>query len=277
MARKSTTSSAGASNGHPPDSDAAQSKRLVSDTNRQATDDDAFNFNAPGYDTKTQPLPFDASLLPNGTRSLSYIGVQAFGCGFTLASCCFLTAWLLVEANALWRLPAFFACLSLFHFLEYWTTARFNGPAVRASSFLLFSNGAAYNVAHTLAAIEIIISQFTPAYKTFLASRYLIAIGAGMVVVGQAVRSIAMAQAGTNFNHTPQKTRKEGHTLVTRGIYGWLRHPSYFGFFWWALGTQVLVGNKVCFLGYLVALWNFFHRRIRGKFVSNWTEFYNED
>jgi protein-S-isoprenylcysteine O-methyltransferase len=74
-----------------------------------------------------------------------------------------------------------------------------------------------------------------------------------------------MAEAGTNFNHTPAKIKKEGHVLVTTGVYAWLRHPSYCAFFWWALGTQVLVGNKISFLGYLFVLWNFFKRRIRGE------------
>lgn len=165
----------------------------------------------------------------------------------------------------LWRLPAFFACLSLFHFLEFWTTAHFNTPGARADSFLLYSNGTAYNIAHSLATLEIILSSFTPAYQAFCVSHYSIAAGVSLVVVGQVARSVAMAQAGTNFNHTPQRVRKQGHELVTNGIYSWLRHPSYFGFFWWALGTQMLVGNKVCLLGYLLALWTFFSRRITGK------------
>lgn len=74
-----------------------------------------------------------------------------------------------------------------------------------------------------------------------------------------------MAEAGTNFNHTLAKIKREGHVLVTTGVYAWLRHPSYCAFFWWALGTQVLVGNKICFLGYLFVLWNFFKRRIKGE------------
>lgn len=74
-----------------------------------------------------------------------------------------------------------------------------------------------------------------------------------------------MAQAGTNFNHMPARTYREGHELVTRGIYSWVRHPSYFGFFYWALGTQVLVGNKVCLLGYTVVLWRFFRERIEDE------------
>ncbi|KAI4263175.1 MAG: hypothetical protein L6R42_001666 [Xanthoria sp. 1 TBL-2021] len=72
-----------------------------------------------------------------------------------------------------------------------------------------------------------------------------------------------MAQAGTNFNHLVQSKKKEGHVLVTNGIYGWLRHPSYFGFFWWGLGTQLITGNLVCLVGYAVVLWRFFSLRIK--------------
>lgn len=230
---------------------------------REYTDGD-FDFDSPQYEAKAKPLPFDPSLLPRGSRSLSSIGLQAFFLGFILAGCLLSTAWLVSQQKTVWRLPSFFASLSLFHFLEYWTTAHFNPPAARASSFLLYSNGTAYNVAHTLATLEIVVSNVLSSYQSLYVNRYTITTGAVLIVIGQLVRSVAMAQAGTNFNHTPQKVRKEGHILVTTGVYGWLRHPSYFGFFWWALGTQVLVGNKICLVGYLLALWNFFHRRIIG-------------
>ena len=84
-----------------------------------------------------------------------------------------------------------------------------------------------------------------------------------MLVTGQATRSLAMAQAGTNFNHTVQMQKKYGHELVTDGIYASLRHPSYFGFWWWGLGTQLVLGNVLCFVGYAVVLWQFFHSRIK--------------
>ncbi len=71
-----------------------------------------------------------------------------------------------------------------------------------------------------------------------------------------------MVQAGSNFNHTVQMKRSEGHVLVTSGIYAVLRHPSYFGFWWWGLGTQVVLGNGICLVGYAVVLWRFFHSRI---------------
>ena len=100
-------------------------------------------------------------------------------------------------------------------------------------------------------------------------SRVLVITGLVMILVGQIIRSTAMAQAGTNFNHTVQWRRKEDHELVTSGIYAWLRHPSYCGFFWWGLGTQVVLGNGVCFVAYAGVLWVFFEGRIRSEFFPS--------
>lgn len=50
--------------------------------------------------------------------------------------------------------------------------------------------------------------------------------------------------------------------LVTHGIYSVLRHPAYFGYFWWAVGTQVLLANPACLVAYAVATFLFFRNRI---------------
>lgn len=93
------------------------------------------------------------------------------------------------------------------------------------------------------------------------------ALGLVLVAVGQAARSAAMARAGPSFNHVVQQTQRREHVLVTTGIYGWLRHPSYFGFFWWGLGTQLAMGNAVCLVAYAAVLWRFFSERIRHEEV----------
>ncbi len=67
---------------------------------------------------------------------------------------------------------------------------------------------------------------------------------------------------GTNFNHYVQERRKTGHTLVKTGIYSLVRHPSYFGWFYWSVGTQVLLANPVCAVLYAVSSWKFFSSRI---------------
>ena len=275
MAKKSlsaTTPTNGVSMASADASEGLRNRERTSEASPDTSPDQdlEFDWEDPRFTVEAAPVPNDSTLLPGGRRSLSSIGLQAFFLGFALAASLLLLSQFAFETpHPAWRLPAYFACLSIFHFLEYWTTARFNLPAVRASSFLLYSNGRAYNLANLFAVIEAVISSFVPSYRTFLKNEYTMAIGCVLVVVGQVVRSVAMSQAGTNFNHTPVKTKKDDHQLVTRGVYGWLRHPSYFGFFWWALGTQLLVGNKVCLLGYTVVLWMFFHYRIIGKILEH--------
>jgi hypothetical protein len=45
----------------------------------------------------------------------------------------------------------------------------------------------------------------------------------------------------------------------------WSRHPSYAGFFYWALGTQLVLQNPLSFCVYSVLLMRFFSSRIRGE------------
>lgn len=42
----------------------------------------------------------------------------------------------------------------------------------------------------------------------------------------------------------------------------YLRHPSYFGWFYWSVGTQLVLCNPLCTLAYAGAAWYFFHDRI---------------
>jgi len=215
----------------------------------------------------------DPSNLPQAPKSLSGISLRAFLLGLTLGTSLLLTLHLLSSTTSpLWRIPFFLSTLSLFHFLEYWTTATYNTRFASISAFLLSQNGSAYNVAHTAAVLECLLAHLLFPDVSWLGfSRRqpaLIALGLAMIVVGQATRTVAMAQAGSNFNHTLQMKRDAAHELVTGGIYGWLRHPSYFGFFWWGLGTQVVLGNGLCLVGYTAVLWKFFSARIKSMWVS---------
>jgi protein-S-isoprenylcysteine O-methyltransferase Ste14 len=49
-------------------------------------------------------------------------------------------------------------------------------------------------------------------------------------------------------------------------LYAYFRHPSYFGFFWWGIGTQVMLGNTLCLVAYAGVLWYFFMKRITRKY-----------
>jgi protein-S-isoprenylcysteine O-methyltransferase len=71
-----------------------------------------------------------------------------------------------------------------------------------------------------------------------------------------------MHTARSHFSHTIMEKRSEGHQLVTHGIYAFLRHPSYCGWFWWVVGMQVLLWNPVCAVAYAWVSWKFFASRI---------------
>lgn len=71
-----------------------------------------------------------------------------------------------------------------------------------------------------------------------------------------------MMKCGESFNHYIQTLRKENHVLVTDGIYSWFRHPSYTGFYYWSIGTQLVLHNPVSGLLFAIAGWKFFSQRI---------------
>jgi len=46
------------------------------------------------------------------------------------------------------------------------------------------------------------------------------------------------------------------------------RHPSYVGFFYWAVATQLLLGNLVSACAFVFVLSRFFSSRIVGELVD---------
>lgn len=88
------------------------------------------------------------------------------------------------------------------------------------------------------------------------------------MLVGQVFRSLAMVHAGHSFSHIVKRVKLDDHVLITTGVYGWVRHPSYVGFFYWAVGTQLLLSNAVSTLAFVVILGKFFGARIKGKLAS---------
>lgn len=185
-----------------------------------------------------------------------------------------MSVWLAYIELEVWRVAHFLATLSLFHFLEFYATARWNPTDAGVSSFLLSANGSAYNMAHVAALTDFSIRMFVlprilpaswlekPSWLPHIPAHGITVVGVALEVAGQIVRTAAMAEAGQSFNHMVQSKKKDDHVLITTGVYRFFRHPSYFGFFWWGLGTQLVLGNAVGFCGYALVLWKFFSMRI---------------
>jgi protein-S-isoprenylcysteine O-methyltransferase len=219
-------------------------------------------------------------LSPGEPKSLAGIAMRAFCLGLAGASSAIATLGILFLTDSPgWRVPSFILALSVFHFLEFWTTAKENTLVAGVDSFLLTSNWPWYAVAHSAAALECtVVSLLFPrrSWAPFGLETALLAVGLTAVIAGQVVRSLAMLHAGQSFNHQIQTHKAASHKLVTDGVYGYFRHPSYFGFFYWGLGTQLVMGNVICFFAYSAVLWFFFSERIK-KEEEKLVEFFKED
>ena len=65
------------------------------------------------------------------------ISIRAFILGLTFGTSLVVTIIIAFYGHPLWRLPLFFAVLSLFHWLEFQVTALYNPPVATISVYLL--------------------------------------------------------------------------------------------------------------------------------------------
>jgi len=96
----------------------------------------------------------------------------------------------------------------------------------------------------------------------FYKYQWIAVAGLTVSIFGEILRKISLWTAGRNFSHYVQFTKKQDHVLVTHGVYNWFRHPSYVGWFYFSIGTQIALLNPICFVGYTIASWKFFSDRI---------------
>ncbi|KAK9452019.1 Isoprenylcysteine carboxyl methyltransferase family-domain-containing protein, partial [Limtongia smithiae] len=188
------------------------------------------------------------------------LGAAAVAAAVTMGVC--------MHAGLFWQLPAYILSLSIFHMLEYTITAAYNPQKVTIDSFL-FRNGKSYLYAHTFAIAEAIIDLVLfPVGRnpmTQSGTPIISCIGLFFVVIGQVLRSAAMIEASSNFSHIVAHRKADAHVLVKSGVYSVSRHPSYLGYFWWAIGTQLLLLNPLSTLVFACVLQRFFNSRIAGE------------
>lgn len=149
--------------------------------------------------------------------------------------------------------------LSSFHFGEYFVTSLTNPSTLNLSSFLL-EQSIAYIVAISCSFVEYFLEAYLfPESKKF---NLVALVGLVIAIAGEIIRKLAMFTAGKNFTHLIACERNPQHQLVTHGIYSYFRHPSYAGWSYWAVGTQLLLLNPICILLFAVLSYKFFKERI---------------
>lgn len=161
------------------------------------------------------------------------------------------------------QLTTLFVVLICYHICEYLLAKHFHPKETQLSSFLITKD---YLIAFSIGLIEYFIERYIwPVFKTD-SSSFVLWLGVLMIIVGLYIRFAAIITAGKSFNHVVQ-VESHGNKLITNGVYKYIRHPGYFGFFVFAVGTQVMLKNIVSTVGFIIVLWNFFNDRIKDEEV----------
>ena len=105
---------------------------------------------------------------------------------------------------------------------------------------------------------------------------FFVYLGLSMVVLGEVIRKVAIITAAHNFTHTVQYRRRDNHVLVSHGIYAYIRHPGYLGWFLWTIGNQILLLNPCCLLLFTIVSWNYFADRITDE-ETQLIQFFGDD
>ncbi|CAK1551378.1 unnamed protein product [Leptosia nina] len=195
-------------------------------------------------------------ILRYSLKGFSYeIAIRSAFLGSVLALGLYLTSF-----DAVWRaFGLYIMALSIFHFSEFFAVAVTNRQTLTIDSFIL-NHSIQYWVAAVASWIEMAIeSYFFPCLKS---AQWITVLGVAMCISGEVWRKMAMFTAKTNFNHHVQTVKKADHQLVTNGVYSFCRHPSYMGWFYWSIGTQMILINPVCMVIYTLVSWSFFQERI---------------
>ncbi|CCJ30640.1 unnamed protein product [Pneumocystis jirovecii] len=124
------------------------------------------------------------------------------------------------------QLTIYFVFLSLFHFLEFWITALYNPLNASISCRIP------------------IFSSNKNKHSNFQ--------GFVIACFGQICRTLSMIHATQNFSHKISLKKVKEHVLVTND--GFAIH-LILDFFFWAIGSQIMLLNPLSSIAYTVILW----------------------
>lgn len=167
--------------------------------------------------------------------------------------------------------------LCVYFFNEFDATARYQTSILNAHLFLIWGNrgNTEFMSFQVMTIVEWasrkryghMILRLIPVAKTVSYVRCGICLtciqrlGFFVSVCGILLRRQAMKTCGDSFSHYIE-TSARNQKLITHGIYKYVRHPSYLGFWLFVTGLQIFLGNIISLVISIVVLSTFFRRRI---------------
>ncbi|WP_114750834.1 methyltransferase family protein [Pleomorphovibrio marinus] len=140
-------------------------------------------------------------------------------------------------------------CL-IYHFMEFFLIGIIHGKSSVRSLLI----GIPYIMAQIFLLMEFLIlgEKFSLPY-----------LGLVGMCIGLSLRWTAILQAGKSFTHELRTEKEPNHQLITSGVYGFFRHPSYLGWYIFSLSAPVFLGSPFSLLGFSILGWYYFRARIK--------------
>lgn len=162
-----------------------------------------------------------------------------------------------VVATKFVLLATYLVLWSVFHLGEYLVTWMWLARTLTPYSFLIYGANGSLHVAavHLVSIAEHVVTKRNGWGAEFPG------LGAAVALLGIVIRLAAIATCGDSFSHYIETQALA--ELVTHGIYGWCRHPSYLGYILYVVGMQLILGNVVTFVASLAVLSRFFYQRMK--------------
>ncbi|KAH8405337.1 hypothetical protein KR222_005809 [Zaprionus bogoriensis] len=184
------------------------------------------------------------------------VAIRASFLGFTMA----VSVLVICFAPTRWQQFGVYGCfMSFFHYSEFLVIAWANPRTLTLDSFML-NHSVHYGLAAAASWVEFLLEIFLlPEFKRYA---HIWLLGVVLCAGGEVIRKVAIITAGRSFTHLVQDEKHSDHKLITSGVYAYSRHPSYVGWFYWSIGTQIILMNPLCICIYTLVSWLFFHDRI---------------
>ena len=186
--------------------------------------------------------------------------IYQYSMGITLVLIlCYSSSIIIFKNTKFYQILIYLITLCIYHYAEFFSELLFHFKDLQKDAFLIYQNKK-WVIATASSFIEYFIEIFF--FPNLKMVKILFVLGIIMTIIGQYFRISALFTGKSNFTHKIQLTKRKSHVLVKHGIYSICRHPSYFGFFIWSVGIEIMCVNPLCTIAFTYILFKFFENRI---------------
>ena len=153
----------------------------------------------------------------------------------------------------------YFITLCIYHYTEFFSVLLYHFKKLNCEYFLI-DQSLSWIIATIISFIETILETYY--FNKYKKIKIFFIIGLIMTIIGQIFRIGGIYTGKKNFTHKISYEKKKEHKLVKNGVFALTRHPSYFGFYLWSIGIEIMCCNPICFIGFTFILFYFFKNRI---------------